>query len=45
MALTGSALKLSSLIQYSLHPKGAASVLKLLKDEVPLFTLQMGYIE
>jgi len=45
MALTGSALKLSSLIQYSLNPKGAASVLKLSKDELPLFTLQMGYTE
>jgi hypothetical protein len=45
IALSASALKMASIIKYTLNAKGAASVLKLGKDEIPLFTIQVGYTQ
>lgn len=45
MALSASALKMSSIVMYTLNAKGATSALKLGKQEVPLFILQAGYTE
>jgi hypothetical protein len=45
VGLTASALKLASIIQYTLSAPGAAEVLKLGKDEAPLFIQQLGYAE
>jgi len=45
IALASSALKMHSIIKYTLNAQGAAGALKLGKDEVPLFTLQAGYTE
>jgi len=43
IALTASALKLSTVIQYTLAPAGAAAAAGLGKQEIPLFILQAGY--
>jgi nitroreductase len=45
MALTASALKLATIIQYTLTPAEAAKAAALGKDEVPLFIMQGGYAE
>jgi hypothetical protein len=45
IALTASALKMSSIIKYTLSAQKAAGALKMGKDEVPLFSLQAGYTE
>lgn len=45
IALSASALKMATVIKYTMSAQGAAGALKLAKDEVPLFTLQAGYIE
>ncbi len=45
IALTASALKMSSIIKYTLSAQAASGALKLGKDEVPLFSLQAGYTE
>lgn len=45
MALAASALKMSSIIKYTLNAQGAAASLRLSKEEIPLFTLQAGYSE
>jgi hypothetical protein len=45
IALSASALKMATVIKYTMSAQGAAGVLKLGKDEVPLFTLQAGYTE
>jgi nitroreductase len=45
VGLTASALKLASIVQYTLNANGAAEALKLGKGEVPLFVQQVGYAE
>jgi hypothetical protein len=45
IALSASALKMATVIKYTMSAQGAMSALKLTKDEVPLFTLQAGYTE
>ncbi len=45
IALSASAFKLATVVKYTMSAQGAASALKLSKDEVPLFTLQAGYTE
>lgn len=43
MELAASALKMASIVQYSLTPAAAANAAKLGKEELPLFILQAGY--
>lgn len=43
LALTASALKLSSIVMYNLKPAAVATAAKLAKDETPLFLVQVGY--
>ena len=43
LALTASALKLSSIVMYNLKPAAIVTAAKLTKDETPLFLLQVGY--
>jgi len=43
--LTASALKIATVVQYTLAPAEAATAAALGKDEVPLFILQGGYTE
>jgi hypothetical protein len=45
MALTASALKLATVVQYTLAPAEAAKAAVLGKDEIPLFIMQGGYTE
>ena len=45
VALTASALKLATIVQYTLKAPAAAESLGLSKDEVPLFVQQIGYTE
>lgn len=45
IALTASAFKLASIIQYTLNPAKAAAAAGLGKEEVPLFIQQLGYTE
>ncbi len=42
LALTASALKLSSIVMYNLKPTALATAAKLAKDETPLFLVQVG---
>ena len=43
MALTASALKMATVVQYTMNPTEAAKAAALGKDEVPLFIMQGGY--
>ncbi len=43
MELAASALKMASIVQYTLNPSGAASAARLEKEELPLFIMQVGY--
>ncbi len=45
IALTASALKMATVIKYTMSAQGATVALKLSKEEAPLFTLQAGYSE
>ena len=45
IALTASALKMASIVQYTLKAADASEALKLGKDEAPLFIQQLGYTE
>ncbi len=45
IALTASALKLASIVQYTLNPAKASAAAGLGKEEVPLFIQQLGYTE
>ncbi|OHD20522.1 MAG: hypothetical protein A2Y38_21215, partial [Spirochaetes bacterium GWB1_59_5] len=45
MALTASALKLATVVQYTLAPAEAVKAAALGKDELPLFIMQGGYTE
>ncbi len=45
MALVANTYKLATVVQYTLSPAGAASALRLGKDEAPLFIMQAGYTE
>ncbi len=42
-ALAAGAMKMDSIIMYNIKPKDIASVLKLGKDEQPLFIMQVGF--
>ena len=42
-ALAAGAMKMNSIIMYNIKPKDIASILKLGKDEQPLFIMQVGY--
>lgn len=43
IGLTASALKMATVVQYTMNPAEAARVANLGKDEVPLFIMQGGY--
>jgi len=45
IGLAASTFKMSSIIKYTLSAQGSLGVLKLEKDEVPLFTFQAGHTE
>jgi heptaprenylglyceryl phosphate synthase len=45
MELTASALKMASIVQYTLSPPAAATAANLPKTEVSLFIMQVGYTE
>lgn len=45
IALTASALKMATIVQYSLAAPAAATAAGLGKDEVPLFIMELGYTE
>ena len=45
IGLVAAGLKLSSIVMYNIKPDAVASSLKLSKDEVPLFIMQLGYVK
>jgi len=45
IGLVAAGLKLGSIVMYNIKPDAAASGLKLPKDEVPLFIMQLGYVK
>ena len=45
IGLVAASLNLSSIVMYNIKPDAVASGLKLSKDEVPLFIMQLGYVK
>jgi hypothetical protein len=45
IGLVAAGLKLSSIVMFNIKPAAVASSLKLSKDEVPLFIMQLGYVK